>query len=226
VKTLYPVGSFHSRGLRIQSLHPEQEILANTQGFRFVFIWSGFSILGWIPIRMQGFDDQTLKKNYNFKKITFYLSLGLRKERPSYRMKESFSSQKRTSNTSKHEIFEFFSTFLGHFWPPGSGTVFQVRIRTGPLTWLKRIQYGSGSALVWVFWIPIRLYRVSCEYDTEENMIYRKVSSASTEEGLVVYPPPPPPVATGPGLDRPLQAPQPEYVESPGPYTMMRTARF
>ncbi len=57
-------------------------------------------------------------------------------------------------------------------------------------------------------------------------MIYRKVSSASTEEGLVVYPPPPPPVATGPGLDRPLQAPQPEYVESPGPYTMMRTARF
>ena len=52
----------------------------------------------------------------------------------------------------------------------------------------------------------------------------RKVSSASIEEGLVVYPPPP--VATGPGLDRPLQAPLPEYVESPGPYTMMRTARF
>ena len=53
---------------------------------------------------------------------------------------------------------------------------------------------------------------------------YRKVSNASIEEGLVVYPPPP--VATGPGLDRPLQAPLPEYVESPGPYTMMRTARF
>jgi hypothetical protein len=33
--------------------------------------------------------------------------------------KEAFSSQKRTSSTSKHQIFYFFSTFVGHFCPPG-----------------------------------------------------------------------------------------------------------
>ncbi len=35
-----------------------------------VFIWyeSGSSILGWIPIPIQGFDDQKLKKNYSWKK--------------------------------------------------------------------------------------------------------------------------------------------------------------
>jgi len=35
---------------------------------------------------------------------------------------------------------------------------------------------------------------------------------------------PPPPVATGPGLDRPL--PPPDYLDSPGPYVMARSARF
>ena len=37
---------------------------------------------------------------------------------------------------------------------------------------------------------------------------------------------PPPPVATGPGLDRPLFLPPPDYNESPSAYTMVRTARF
>ncbi len=41
---------------------------------------------------------------------------------------EAFSSQKRPSNTSKHEIFQFFFTFVGHFCPPGSG--FRIRIWT------------------------------------------------------------------------------------------------
>ncbi len=36
--------------------------------------------------------------------------------------KEAFSSQKRTSSTSKHEISLLFSTFVGHFCPPGSGS--------------------------------------------------------------------------------------------------------
>ena len=41
-------------------------------------------------------------------------------------------------------------------------------------------------------------------------------------------PQPPPPVATGPGLDRPLYVPPPDYNEpGPGPgYTMARTARY
>ncbi len=53
-------------------------------------------------------------------KTTIYLSLGLHKERSSYR--RSLSSQKRPSNTSKHELLSFFPTFVGHFCPPGSGS--------------------------------------------------------------------------------------------------------
>ncbi len=41
---------------------------------------------------------------------------------------EAFSSQKRPSNTSKHELLNKFSTFVGHFCPPGSGSRFRIRI--------------------------------------------------------------------------------------------------
>ncbi len=96
------------------------------QGCGSAFISSGSSILGWIPIRIRiqyGFgsiSDPGLQwqkitaENFFYiffwSKTTIYLFLGLHKERPSYR--KAFSSQKRTSNTSKHEFFEFFSTFV------------------------------------------------------------------------------------------------------------------
>ncbi len=35
---------------------------------------------------------------------------------------EAFSPQKRTSSTSKNEIYQFFSMFVGHFVPRGSGS--------------------------------------------------------------------------------------------------------
>jgi hypothetical protein len=35
---------------------------------------------------------------------------------------KAFRSQKRPSNTSKHELIKKFSTFVGHFCPPGSGS--------------------------------------------------------------------------------------------------------
>jgi hypothetical protein len=34
---------------------------------------------------------------------------------------EAYSPQKRTSSTSKDEIYQLFSIFLGHFGPLGSG---------------------------------------------------------------------------------------------------------
>jgi hypothetical protein len=34
---------------------------------------------------------------------------------------EAYSPQKRTSSTSKHNIFKFFSIFVGHICPPESG---------------------------------------------------------------------------------------------------------
>lgn len=52
----------------------------------------------------------------------------------------------------------------------------------------------------------------------------RRQSPSSNESDVTVHPPPP--VATGPGLDRPLYIPPPDYNDTPGPYTMARTARF
>jgi hypothetical protein len=44
---------------------------------------------------------------------------------------EVISPQKRTSSTSKHEISLFFSIFVGHFCPPGPGSVFQSKRKGG-----------------------------------------------------------------------------------------------
>jgi hypothetical protein len=62
------------------------------------------------------------KKNYSWKKKIFgsktaiYLSLGLNKERVQVR-EEAFRSQKRPSNTSKHELLTIFFYFCGSFLP-------------------------------------------------------------------------------------------------------------
>ncbi len=101
------------------------------------------------PIRIQGFNDQKLKKNNSWKKnliffgskTAIYLSLGLHKVCPGYR---------RILQLTKEAIQHFktwiFSTFVGHFCPPGSGSgsVFKLRIRIQWSDWI-RIQSGSGS---------------------------------------------------------------------------------
>ncbi len=95
------------------------------------------------PIRIQGFHDQKLKKNYSWNffyiflgsKTAIYLSLGLHKVCPS--IEEAFSSQKRPSNTSKHELLQHFFYFCGSFLPSW--------IRIHRPDWI-RIQSGSGSA--------------------------------------------------------------------------------
>ncbi len=58
-----------------------------------------------------------LKISFHFfgYKTTSYLSLGLHKGLQD--TKEAFSSQKRTSSTSNHEISEFFFYFCGSFLP-------------------------------------------------------------------------------------------------------------
>jgi hypothetical protein len=77
------------------------------------------------PIWIQGFDDQKIEKNLQLNKKNFWIKnfnlpiQGLHKGRPDYR--RSLQISKRTSITSKHEI-SFFSTFVGHFCPPGSGS--------------------------------------------------------------------------------------------------------
>ncbi len=102
-------------------------------------------------LRMQNlcFEDQKFKTNYSWKKITSFgskttsdLSLCLHKGRPSYR--RSFQLSKESIQHFKTWNFLIFSTFVGHFCPPGSGSGFRIRIRIHWPDWI-RIQYGSGS---------------------------------------------------------------------------------
>jgi hypothetical protein len=80
----------------------------------------------WIRIRIQHFKWSGSRvlmtnnwKKYSWKKIYLFFdqiaidwSLGLLKDVQA--ILEAFSPQKRTSSTSKHEIFELFSIFVGH----------------------------------------------------------------------------------------------------------------
>ncbi len=67
--------------------------------------------------------------------------LGLHKVCPGYRR-----SLQLTKEAIQHFKTWIFSTFVGHFCPPGSGSgsVFKLRIRIQWSDWI-RIQYGSGS---------------------------------------------------------------------------------
>jgi hypothetical protein len=51
--------------------------------------------------------------------------------------REAFSPKTRISNTSTNEIFQHFSIFVGHFGPPGSGSV--------SATLVKRLDYRSEN---------------------------------------------------------------------------------
>ncbi len=105
-------------------------------GSAFISSGSGSSILGWIPIRIRILSGSRalmtkkwkklkLKKNYIFfwSKTAFYLSLGLRKVRPRY--KRSLQLSKEAIQYLKTWTLKSFSTFVGHFCPPGSGSGFR-----------------------------------------------------------------------------------------------------
>ncbi len=70
-----------------------------------------------IRIRIQGFDDQKLKKkitaraainNFFGSKITIYLSLGLHKRRPSYRRSLQLSKEKEHPALQNMKFLNFF----------------------------------------------------------------------------------------------------------------------
>jgi hypothetical protein len=72
-----------------------------------------------------------LKKKFFGSKTTIYLSLGIKNVQVT---EEAFSSQKRPSNTSKHELLKKFSTFVGHNTDPDPLT----RLNTDPIRILIR----------------------------------------------------------------------------------------
>jgi hypothetical protein len=121
------------------SHQPQAQVSTTWQGCGSAFIssGSGSSILGWIPMRFQSKNWQniTAEKKLNFfgSKTTIYLSLGLHKERPSYR--RSLQLSKETIQHFKTWTKKFFSTF-GSFCPPGYGYGSGFRI-PDPLTRLN-----------------------------------------------------------------------------------------
>ncbi len=50
---------------------------------------------------------------------------------------EAFSPQKRTSRTSKYEIYSLLSIFVGYFCPPGSGSGLRIRTRIRGPHWIR-----------------------------------------------------------------------------------------
>jgi hypothetical protein len=78
----------------------------------------------------RGFDD---KKNYRGKNITFFKSkstiyLSPASVKDVQVTKEAFSSEKGTSSTQNMKFLNFFATFVGHFYPPESGSRKRTRI--------------------------------------------------------------------------------------------------
>ncbi len=104
------------------------------------------------PIRIQGFNDQKLKKNLQLKKKKKFLikNCNLPIPRPPYSM--SKLQKKPAAHKRGHPTLQNmnFSTFVGHFCPPGSGSGFRIRIRIRihVPNWI-RIQSGSGSETLW-----------------------------------------------------------------------------
>ncbi len=133
---------------------------ASSDGSVFIDSRSGSSLLGWIPIRIQGFDDRNLKKVNNWKKlnifwskIAIHLSLGIYKGRPSYRR----SLQSSKENIQHFKIWNFitFFYFCGSFLPSW------IRIRN-PLTWLNpdpiRIRIWNTHEMSSLFFFFVRSF--------------------------------------------------------------------
>ncbi len=79
-------------------------------------------------------------KFFFLSKTAIYLSLGLHKVCPSYR-----KSLQLTKEAIQHFKTWIFSSFVGHFCPPGSGSGFRIRIRIHWPDWIQVPRFGSQS---------------------------------------------------------------------------------
>ncbi len=118
------------------------------QGCGSVFIWygSGSSILGRIPIRIQGFWWPKIGKMYSWKKITFFWikNYNLPIPGPPYRtskLQKKPSALKREHTALQNMKFLNFFYFCGSFLP----------------SWIADPDSLYGSGFVWPDWIRIQL---------------------------------------------------------------------
>ncbi len=116
-------------------------------GSAFISSGSGSSILGWIPIRIQGFNGQKLRKKITAEKNYFffcsncnYVFLGLHKVRPSYR---------RSLQLSKEAIQHFKTWTLRNPASYYIVTVHRLFISLGKKLWKCR-----NWVLTWIVTVP------------------------------------------------------------------------
>ncbi len=143
-------GSLHgTHSRRLENIR--NEVTFNCCGSAFILSGSRSSILGWIPIRIRIQSGSRAiekklqpKKNFFFEsKTTIYLSLSLHKERSSYR--RSLQLSKEAIQHFKTWTFKFFSTYVGHFCPPGSGSNPDPDTDPDPQPWWFKMLYLSGG---------------------------------------------------------------------------------
>jgi hypothetical protein len=119
------------------------------------------------------------KKKFLDQKLQFrYLSLGLHKERPSYR---------RSLPLSKEAIqhFKTWTTFVGNFCLPGSGSGFRIRIRIHWPDWIRIRNAGCGVHTNW----PCCRWRTwCCCWWTPASASRWRYSSFSTSARYVYHP--------------------------------------
>jgi hypothetical protein len=134
--------------------------------------------------------------NFFWIKTTIYLSLGLHKERPSYKSSLQLS-QKMPSNTSKHELLKKFSTFVGHFCPldpdpdseSGSGSTDPIKERSATLQFPDQLidpeeeeaVEGSGARLGDAQVVRVRLLG--------ESAVGGGGGEGAAQQGLAAFPP-------------------------------------
>jgi hypothetical protein len=100
-----------------------------------------------------------IEKNLQLKKDCFFdQKLQLLPRMDVQAKGEAFSPQKRTSRTSNHEISELFSTFVGHFCPPGPDPDSESGSRSRST---DLIESGSGSEY-WFLHIYFLYIRKRC----------------------------------------------------------------
>ncbi len=125
-------------------------------GFRY---WSGSSILGLIPIRIQDFDDQKLIKNYSWNFFIYLFDQKLQFTYPYTSIKDvpgTGEAFRRTPALQRN--FVIFSIIFGSFLP----------------SWI-RIRIPNPEPLTWLNPDPIRIRNTAVVWDVSYHFILTRV---------------------------------------------------
>ncbi len=112
------------------------------------WVGSGSSILAWIPIRIQGFDDPKIGKNLQLKKNLIFFFIKNSKLPILWPPERKFKLQKKPSALKREHLALKNIKFLNFYYFCGSILPSWIRIRIlnpGPLTWLNPDPFRIGN---------------------------------------------------------------------------------